>query len=250
LSHLSGLELNKLKAAWLAWKDITSPEFLETFRPLWDQAISDVETLLKQCDLKLEMRDFPRVGLTLQPNVSFAFSPIPEGCFINVWSFLFCHGKDQALFRSPFFLAHELVHEHAHLEFWRDHGMLGKDKEAKEQFDSDHGIEDERHAFTKEAKFLEKMLPLVPDSINTKYFLVTSWNDSGVPICKVEWAESFVKVLLETRIYILNQATREYASKKEYSTEMSSANDTALMELSSILNLSIPKTPWQIVEIR
>jgi len=94
------------------------------------------------------------------------------------------------------------------------------------------------------------MLPLVPDSINTKYFRVTSWNDSGVPICKVELAESFVKVLLEGRIFILNEATREYASKEEYSNEMSSTNDTALTELSSILNLSIPKTPWSIVEIR
>jgi hypothetical protein len=189
------------------------------------------------------------VGLTLQPNIGFAFSPIAEGCLVNVWDFLFSHDKQRAIFKNSFDLAYKLVHEYAHYEFWRDHNMLGKDKKAKEQFSSDHGLEDEKYALTEEAKFLEKMQVLVPEKINIKLFCVKSWTDAGIPDCEIEFSEGYAKVVIEARMSIVNGAIKEYVSKKQYDNEMTKQNIAVKIELSSILNLSEPMAPWSIVEI-
>jgi hypothetical protein len=88
--QFSKVEEAKLYTSWLAWKNINTPEFLKAFKPLWNQTIKEVEALYKLVSCRCRLQEVGKVGLTIQPNVSFAFSAIKKGYFINVWSFFFC----------------------------------------------------------------------------------------------------------------------------------------------------------------
>ena len=130
--------------------------------------------LIEKAGLQIRLEGPSKIGINLQPSVSFAFSPIAKGYFINVWSFFFCPQKadSSAFFRPAFLLANELVHEHAHYKFWSDHGMLEKDNGEKEQFDKSHGLENERTALNAELVFFKRIMPLVPEIVNIKLFRV------------------------------------------------------------------------------
>jgi S-adenosylmethionine/arginine decarboxylase-like enzyme len=247
--QLSNDEKSKLHLAWLAWKNIKAQEFVETFRPVWNGIVVEVEGILKKCDLKLSVHDFQRIAFTLQPNISFAFSPIPEGAFINVWQFLFCIENDQLYFRPVFSTSFCLVHELAHLEFWRNNGVLGKGKREKMRFGMKHGLEDEKHATSTEVNFIKKMLPMISNQSPTKLLRVNSWTESGLPECEIEIMICLTKLWAEKRLNYLMESLKSLTSKEKYDSEGMNESRVTQSRLSAILKLNDPIDPCPIVQI-
>ena len=249
--QFSKLEWEKLHTSWLAWKDIKAQEFLKAFRPLWNLTIKEVEALLKRSNCSWRLQDVRKVGLTIQPNVSFAFSAIPKAYFLNVWSFFFCLMKSESsiFFRPTFLLANELVHEYAHYRFWRDHGMLDKDKKAMEQFDSEHGLENEKNALTEEVKFLKKVRYVIPGRVRIKLFRIQSWTSNGTPNCEGKLVQLENRKNMNSKIKSMKREIQELSSKKSYDNRMTKQKTETLTTISSILKLNVAREAWPIIEM-
>lgn len=249
--QFSKVEWEKLHTSWLAWKDIRAQEFLNAFRPLWKLTIKEVEALLKRSDCNWRLQDVGKVGLTIQPNVSFAFSAIPKAYFLNVWSFFFCLMKSESsiFFRPTFLFANELVHEYAHYRFWRDHGMLDKSKKAMEQFESEHGLENEKNALSEEVNFLKKVRYVIPGRVRIKLFRVQSWTSSGMPNCKGKLVQLENRKNIKSMIKLLEREIQELSSKKSYDNMMSKQKIETHTALSSILKLNVAREVWPIIEM-
>ncbi len=84
--QFSTIESRKFHTAWLAWKDINSYSFLETFKPVWNSIVGEVSVLFKKSNYNQNVYEIGKVGLTLDPGVGFAFSPLMEAYRINIWS--------------------------------------------------------------------------------------------------------------------------------------------------------------------
>jgi hypothetical protein len=229
----------KLKVSWLAWKDIESGKFLREFRQLWNVDLREAEVLIEKSGFQVKIKEADKVGLTLQPNVSFAFSPLDAKYLINVWSFFFCSQEvdSSVFFRPAFLLANELIHEHAHYRFWLDHGMLEKNKDAKEQFDKTSGIENERTALTAELSFFKKIMPIVPDYVNIKLFRIKSWKSKGRPNCEGMNAQIPTRENIIQNITSIEKAIKELSSKKIYDSTMESRATNKHSSLASVLKM-------------
>lgn len=250
--QFSRIEQAKIYTSWLAWKDIRTQEFLKTFRPLWNLAIKEVEVLLERCHCKCRLKEVGKVGLTIQPSVSFAFSPIKKGFFINVWLFFFCLMRDEVsiFFRPSFLLANELLHEYAHYKFWRDNGMLDVGKESKKKFESEHGLENEKNALAQEVKFLRRVRRVVPGRERIKIFRVQSWTNAGMPICEGRLAQLENRKNINFMIKLTERAIQDLSSKRSYDNRMTKQATENHATLSSILKLNTAREDYPIVEMK
>ena len=184
--QFSRIESRKLHAAWLAWKDIQSNEFIKAFKPIWNGTLNEIANLFKKCNYYQNVCEIGTVGLTINPGVGFAFSPIVEAYEVNIWSFFFCNQKNElsAFFSPSFLVASKLVHEYSHYKFWKQHDVLGKTRQVKLQFDSIYGLEDEKYALTQELNFLNQMIEVIPHDVKITMFRVKSWDRYGQPSCE------------------------------------------------------------------
>jgi len=250
--QFSELEFQKLKVSWLAWRDIESARFLKAFRPLWNVDLREAKALISKAGLQIKVEEVGKIGLTVQPSVSFAFSPITKGYFANVWSFFFCYQKvdSSAFFRPAFLLANELVHEHAHYEFWLDHGMLEKDRKEKEQFAMEYGLEDERIALNAELSFFKKIIPLVPDPINIKLLRIKSWKSKGRPNCEAMDAQMPTIENIIQNVSCLEKAIKELSTKQNYDETMVRLATEKHSALSAVLRMEVPENKWPIIELK
>lgn len=239
--RLSEVELLKLKVSWLAWRDIESTRFLREFRQLWIGDLREAEALIEKSGFNFKVKEVDKIGLTLQPNISFAFNPLDARYLINVWSFFFCFQEDEsrAFFRPAFLLANELLHEHAHYRFWLDHGMLEKNNDEKEQFDRTYGLENERTALTSELSFFKKIMPIAPDFVNIKLFRIKSWRSKGRPNCEGMNAQMPTKENIIQNITNIEKALKELSSKKIYDSDMESRATNKHSSLGSVLKMDL-----------
>ena len=242
VSQFSNIEMEKLRISYLAWKEIKSKEFLEGFKRLWKIAIDEVELLFKQTHYSCRLQEVEKVGLSLQPNIGFAFSPLKKAYFLNVWSFFFVLDEIDAsiYFRPPFLLANELVHEHAHYKFWSDHEMLNKTKDEMEQFGIEQGLEGEKYAHSEEAKFLKRLRFVVPHLVDIKLFRVRSWVRTGIPNYEIKptkiMARKQVKEMFKS-VRDNKKNLQKFTAVKSYKNEMSEQKTEKYSILSSILKL-------------
>lgn len=72
-------EVARLRAAWFAWKDASSMELVETFKPIWMQTAKEIEDFSEQCGYHIKLHESTRVAFTLKPDVTLAFSPKANG---------------------------------------------------------------------------------------------------------------------------------------------------------------------------
>jgi hypothetical protein len=200
--QFSEFELIKLHTAWLAYKKLDSPEFISNFKILWDSVLKENEALISKYVNNFNLREVGKVGLTLSPNTTFAFSFIDRAYVLNVWDFLFCYfDKDASLFFRPsFFLINELFHEFAHFKFWRDHNMFEKDLNEKKKFNLEHGKEDEIYAHKEEEKLLKKLGLTVPVFFEQKLFRILSWTMEGTPNCQGALGELSARRTVKKRL--------------------------------------------------
>jgi hypothetical protein len=237
---LSDSELQSLRVAWLAWRDINSPLFIRQFRTIWERDVRGIEHILRKCNWKISLQNFSKIGLTLDPKVSFAFCLIPESFLFNVWSFLFCHDDKQAYCRPLFLLSNEMVHEYSHFKFHRKQGILGKDKTTKQQYEKTQGTEGEKYALSQEALFLKRLKTIVPERVSIKLFRVSSWTNQGNPLYKTENAEIELKKQISAYIHSCKRKIERFSSKEKYDTEMVNQKTLSQDRLSSILALKTP----------
>jgi len=250
--QFSKVEEAKLYSSWLAWENIEAQEFLRGFEPLWRLAMDEVEALFKQASYRCRLKEVGKVGLTIQPNISFAFSPIKRGYFINVWSLFFCFqpGESSVFFRPAFLLANEMLHEYTHYRFWLDHGKLDADKETKERFDSEHGLENEKNALTEELNFLRKARYVVPPRVRVKFLRVLSWANNGTPICEGRLVQLETRKSINSMIRLVEGAIVGLSSKRNYDDEMTRQKAETHTSLSSALKLNVSQRDWPIVEMK
>jgi hypothetical protein len=252
--QLTDSEIRKLRVSWLAWKDITATVFRKIFRRLWNQSLRETKSILELCKYEQNILEVGKIGVTLNPEVGFAFSVIPEAYYINVWHLFLLAQKDEAavFFRPSFLLANELVHEHAHYRFLKEHNVLGVDKQNKMRLISSLGLEDEKFALNEELKFLNKMLWEVPREVEVKFLHIKSWNNKGEASLEGKTAhlllqENIVQYMstIETKIKNLN-------SKEKYDAEMVERGKEHQSLLSSILKLSLGSTStvWPVVGMK
>ena len=250
----SDIETEKLYISWRAWKDIKSQEFREGFKELWNLTIEEVECLFKKCNYPFRLREVRKVGLTLQPNISFEFSPLKNAYFLNVWSLFFCPDpKEGSLyFRQPFELAHMMQHEHAHYEFLRNHKMLNKNKDEKIRFHTQNKVEGEKYAHSQEAKFLKKLATVLPLKVDIKWFFVNSWESNGQPKYQIKttqmWAKKTVKSCLED-VRKRKNKLQNLTALKMYNNEVCKHNTKTHSFYVKILKLDIQSNQFPIVEI-
>ena len=232
-------ELRKLHVAWLAWNNLQTREFLRDFKPIWDSIMGEVSVLFQKSNFSQNVCEIGKAGFTLNPDVGFAFSPIVEAYQINVWSLLFCRQELDVFFNPSFLIAGNLVHEHSHFNFWKQHNVLGKDRQIKERFASSHGLEDEKYALTEELKFLSQLIDVVSPSSDIILFHVKSWNIFGQPVCEGISAEFPNKENILQRINMIESTLKQILSQKDYSVEMVESSRKIHSELSAILKLDL-----------
>lgn len=254
VSHFSEIELLKLRVAWFAWKDINSNEFLNLFIKIWEETLTEVELILKKCKFRRNLREVTKLGLTLQPNIGFCYSPIVNAYFFNVWTFLFCSDaiEKSLFFRPAFMLANELIHEHAHFRYLRDHQMLNRPKSEMKRFQKSHGFEGEKFALSEEAKFLKRIRLVIPRFEDVKLFRVKSWDSNGIPnhceirstqiMSKRQTKESFKSVQMKKK------DLQNLSTLIRYNGEMNMRKTENKSMISSILNLE-SKKEFPIIEM-
>jgi hypothetical protein len=250
--QFSEVELLKLKVSWLAWRNIESARFLKEFRELWNADVREAEALIEKAGLHIRIEEIGKLGITVQPSVSFAFSPIAKGYFVNVWSLFFCSQKadSSAFFRPTFLLANELVHEYTHYRFWLDHGMLEKSSDEKEQFDKSYGLENERVALDAGLSFFKKITPLLPEFVNIKLLRVKSWKRKGKPNCEGLEAQMPTNENIIQNIACIEKALKELSSKQNYDGTMVSHATETHSALSEVLKMDVSANRWPIVEMK
>lgn len=248
----SELESLKLKVSWLAWRDIESARFLKEFSQLWNAEIRKAKTLIEKAGFQIKIEAPGKIDVTLQPSVSFAFSPINKGYFVNVWSLFFCfqEADSRAFFRPAFLLANELVHEYAHYEFWLDHDMLEKSNDEKKQFDKSCGLENEKTALRAELSFFNKIMPHVPEFVNIKLFRVKSWRSKGRPNCEGLEGQMPTNENIIQNITCLKKAIKVLSSKQNYGNTMVNIATEKHYLLSKVLKMDISNDEWPIVEMK
>lgn len=240
--QLSENELQNLRMGWLVWRDINSPLFIKEFRRIWERDMKEIEIIFEKCNWKISWQNFSKIGLTLDPEVTFAFSLIPESFFINVWSFLFCHDDKQAYCRPPFLLSNEIVHEYAHFKFYRKEGILGSNKTMKHLYEKTLGTESEKYALTNETLFLKRLKGIVPERVGIRLFRVNSWTKQGIPIYEAELAEIELKKQISAYISEGKKKIEHFKSKENYDAEMRNQKRFSENILSSIIGLNTPST--------
>jgi hypothetical protein len=142
-----------------------------------------------------------------------------------------------------------MLHEYAHYRFWRDQGKLDVDKKGMEQFESEHGLENERYALTEEANFLKKVRYAVPPRARVKFFRVKSWTNNGTPVCEGRLVQLETRKNINLTINLIEKAIQEMHSKKSYDNEMAQKKTENNITLSSILKLDVMREYWPIVEM-
>ena len=249
--ELSEYEIERLNVTWLVSKNIKAPEFKRKFNAIWDKSKKEIQDIIKKCGHTINLQNSKKIGLTLKPNKTFAFSPQNNAYLINVWFFLLCNDEQRACIKPSWYLANYFVHEYNHYEFFRDHDMLLQDKKTTEHFIKAHYKEAEEKAYLKEINFLKNAETLAPKSVNTRFFSVKSWSKTGIPYCEVENA----KISIDTKMFIeqmnceANRRKLNSLSKCNYDNIMSTNKKSLYDDLSKILNLSFPTDNSPIVEI-
>ena len=180
--------------------------------------------------------DFKKITLTLNPTISFGYDPKRNILIYQLWNFLFDLCADnRECFAVPAFppkLAAELVHEHDHYLFLKDHDMIGKDKDEKCE------AETEKCAFAAQIAFLEKCKSNTPPSFIFEQIKVTAWTTDGQPTlhpnCTIDLL-SRAKIIaqINDQIQVQSQAAKEIDdgnySKSSYSIDVSQCVDIVKM---------------------
>lgn len=247
--QFSRIELRKLHIAWLAWNNIQTKYFLRNFKFVWNNIIEETSILFQKCNYNQNVCEVGKAGFTLSPDAGFAFDSMVEAYQINIWSLLFCLQEEESsiFFNPSSLIASDLVHEYSHFSFWKQHNVLGKDKQTKEEFDSNHGFENERYALTKERDFLKQLIEVVSPSIDIVFFRVNSWDSFGHPIAEGKRVEFLPQDNLRQRINNIENELKMNSSKQAYSKRMVESARNFHSKVSSILRLSLEERKYPIV---
>jgi hypothetical protein len=141
------------------------------------------------------------------------------------------------------------VHEHSHFKFWKQHSVLGENRQIKEQFDSTHGLKNEQYALTEERNFLNQLSEVVSQNSDIILFRVKFWDNFGQPSCEGIKAEFPVKENITQRVNMIENTLKQMSSKEDYSMEMVEHSKNTLSQVSSILKLDLKKENYPVVEI-
>jgi len=247
--QLSEEELAKLYISWLAWKDLESEEFLGAFKPLWSSTLKDIAALLEKCNIEYGLENIHRIGLTIQPEISFAFSSLRRMYYVNVWSFLFSHQKQEgSLYFKPLFrLAHELVHEYAHYRFWRDHDMLDGNATVMRRFENEHGLENEKYALTEEADFLRRVQFAVPRQMKIRLFRVRSWTSQGLVDYESGSGRISVRKGIKLSVKAYEKEIQQLSSREDWTSRSRTASAEKHTTFGSILKLELTGKEYPIL---
>lgn len=175
---------NSLHIAWLSTVDfgrLKEKNNLSILNKTWKNLKNNLYSYFKDQALSLDdvANDFKKITLTLNPSLSLCYDPKKGKLIYQLWEFLFDLIKDDrecfAVPALPAKLAGELVHEHNHYLFLRDHDLIGKET------NSEYEDEMEKQALGAQIDFLEKCKRNVPPSSLIEQIKVSEWSIDGVP---------------------------------------------------------------------
>lgn len=246
---LTEFETAVFRSAWIARKDVSLPEFMKIFRPIWEKTAEEIENLSRQCGYSVRLLS-SRVAFTLRPNVTLAFSPEANGYLINVWYFLFWGNDKGAIINQSTFLASEFVHEESHREYCQEHNMLCQDEKTTSNFINEFHYEIEKNAISKEIGFLQKAKTIVPANLNVRSFLVKSWSETGVPTSEIISLSISPQRKLEISMINCERELQDLTqlSQTNFKGVMAENKISYYTDLSKALNLSEPVS-CSIIEI-
>jgi hypothetical protein len=240
-SELTEFELKVFQSAWFALKDITSPEFMKTFRPIWSRNANEIETFSQKCGYPINLST-TNVALTLKPNKTIEYTPENDTYLINLWYFLFGEDNGSVIIKPSIYLVGDFIHEHNHQDFCRNKNMVCKSEKITSQFLKDYHAEMEKRAILQEIKCLKKALNMAKKQIQIREFQVESWTEKGIPTCHITNDSICPDAELEKNIMNCNSVRKKLTAltqddfNKTIETEMISWYG----QISKVLNLSEP----------
>jgi hypothetical protein len=145
-----------------------------------------------------------------------------------------------------------LLHEYAHYEFWRNHKMLNKDKDEKNQFSIEQQVENERYAYSQEEKFLKRLGFVLPLLVDINLFRVKSGASNGqtIPVIKPTkiWAKKTVKKRSKD-VREIKRRLQKLTVLERYNNETSKQNTETHSFISTILKLDDQRDKFPVVEM-
>ncbi|MEJ2240854.1 MAG: hypothetical protein P8Y18_01745 [Candidatus Bathyarchaeota archaeon] len=183
-SELTDFELKVFQSAWHGLKDITSPQFVKTFEPVWSRNSKEIEEYSEKIGYPIRL--FAKnVAFTLKPNTMIDYNPESDTYLINLWYFLFSGDNQSVVIKHPIYLVGNFIHEHNHEVFCRYHNMICKTERITSQFIRDYNAEMEKRAIFNEVSALNKAITIVESRLQVRAFNVKSWSENGIPACQI-----------------------------------------------------------------
>jgi len=208
---------NSLHIAWLSTVDferLTEKNNLSILNKTWKNLKNNLYPYFKDQALSLDdvANDFKKITLTLNPSLSLCYDPKQGKLIYQLWGFLFdLIADDRECFAMPALpakLAGELVHEHNHYLFLRDHDLIGKETNCE------YEDEMEQRALGAQIDFLKKCKRNAPASSLIEQIKVSEWTIDGVPTLHSGSSIDIISrtqliALIDDQIQTQNQASAE-----------------------------------------
>ncbi|HLC00344.1 MAG TPA: hypothetical protein VJL33_03415 [Candidatus Bathyarchaeia archaeon] len=181
-AHLSENTKNSLHIAWLSAVDfgqLKEKNNLSILNKTWKNLKNSLYPYFKDQEISLDdiAHDLKKITLTLNPSLSVCYNPKQGMLIYQLWGFLFDLITDNhecfAVSAFPAKLAGELVHEHEHYLFLKDHDLIGKERNCEDEM--------EQRALGVQLAFLENCKRNVPPSSLIEQFKVSEWSIDGKP---------------------------------------------------------------------
>ena len=179
---------DRLRIAWLAWKDINllrrSP-FSNLFIKIWINIKNSVAKCFETVneDFAAICTDFKTFDLTMMQDFPWGYESTSASIVLSVWPLLFAplrfKGKNWLHPSLSINLPSAILHEHEHFKYLRQHGMIKSTPTQTQSFAQTHRQQMEFLACDREVDFLTRALDVSFNIQSIPLFQVQTWTGFG-----------------------------------------------------------------------
>ena len=186
---LSADDQDRLFLTWLAYTNFKMlKDNQESLKRTWQKLRGEIFPYFRKYNRSLEQisKDFGKITITNDPAIAYCFDSDRIALEFNVLNLFFssCPSQTKGDFVAvlPWKLGGQLVHEHDHYLWYKEHDLISKTKKEADEFYEKHIAEIESRAFRNQIAFLENAKDNLPISSFANFIRVECWTTNGEPI--------------------------------------------------------------------